>query len=864
MGLFDSLTTGYLENFVKEAPKNISETLASRDIGQVATSILTPAGNAISQFATTSGLAIGTATKITNAISDSAATFNVSKIADVVSNPGLTSLLKAFGPVKPPAGGPPYENVLEQFASYTPLWTLCCLTPTQFNDPRTYRNSPSALKNVVISSGGRQDKQRVNTANGAPEYFIDNVSLATSLGGSAKTGNTNVTGFKFEVYEPYSLGIFLQSLQAAAINSGYPTYLNDCPYLLKLEIKGSKDDGSMYVGKDELTKYFTIKITKIEFKVDEAGSRYTVEASPMHHVGFSDLVNVLYQDLNATGMTVSEVLISGPQSVCNILNEQQLKRVNDGLATYPDLYEIVFPVDSSDTIGITGGTSTEILTAMADPKAEKTQRISAAKRESQAETFGQGTIGKSSMGFSETSGGNYNFKLAGDVVDDKGNIVRDNMTIDPKQRAVNFPPQTKITEVIQRIVLSSEYCVKALKEENVKNGFVDWFRIDVQVQLLEFDPKRNVRAKKYIYRVVPFEVSGAIFKNPSSAQPGEAKLQKIIAKRYDYLYTGQNNNILKFDLQFNGQFYTAISPSAMQNNANVSNKDTQNTSEEKTPQARIKQGDTQESVTSTAGSAPVKPNPLLTFPSATGEKTVEQMVADNFNQSFARSDDMINVKMDILGDPYYLSDSGINSNYLAEYGPNSQVKADGAMNWEGSEIFIYITWRNPIEPNLGDTGRGGLYNFPNGGKATPFSGIYKVTAVENKFSGGTFQQTLDLTRQPNQDADYEGQVKVAAENSLMYDTTKEEPPKSSVFDNTSDESDEDPLGPAPTPAGASAGEDQPTQRTINIDIRAEQQEARVSAYLEARASGQSEEQAQNISATVGNNVGAAALSRINI
>jgi len=758
-----------------------------RDIGQAIGNILTPAGNAISQIATTSGLAIGAAKKITNAISDSAATFNVSKVAEVVSNPGLTPLLKAFGTLKPPAGGPPYDNVLEQFASYTPLWTLCCLTPSQFNDPRTYRGSPFALSNIVLSSGGRQNSKRVNTANGAPEYYIDNVTMATTLGGSAKTGNTNVTGFKFDVYEPYSLGIFLQSLQAAAINAGYPTYLNDCPYLLKLEIRGSKDDGSMYSGRDELTKYFTIKINKVEFKVDEAGSRYNIEASPMHHSGFSDLVNVLYNDLNATGITVSEVLVSGQQSVCTVLNEQQLKRVNDGLATYPDLYEIVFPVDSSDSVGMFGGASTEVLKAIADPKAERTQRIDAAKREAQSGTFGQGEIGKASMGFSETSGGNYNFKLAGDVVDEKGNIVRDSMTIDPKQRAVNFPQSTKITEVIQRVVLSSEYCVSKLKPEAVKNGFVDWFRIDVQIQLLEFDPKRNVRAKKYIYRVVPFKVSGAIFKNPSSAQPGETQLQKIIAKRYDYLYTGQNNNILKFDLQFNGQFFTAISPTPMQNNAKIANKDVQNTSEEKTPQARIKEGDAKESVTSPNGSAPVKPHALLSFPSATGEKTVEQMVADNFNQSFSRSNDMINVKMDIIGDLYYLSDSGINSNHLAEYGPNSQVKADGAMNWEGSEIFIYITWRNPIEPNLGTSGQGGLYNFPNGGKATPFSGIYKVVGVENKFSGGVFQQTLDLTRQPNQDIDYEGQVKIAAENSTMYDTTKEEPPKTGPVDYTDSE-----------------------------------------------------------------------------
>jgi hypothetical protein len=404
-----------------------------------------------------------------------------------------------------------------------------------------------------------------------------------------------------------------------------------------------------------------------------------------------------------------------------------------------------------------------------------------------AENFGDGAMGKASMGFSETSGGNYNFKLAGDTVDQDGRIVREAMTIDPKQREIRFPQQTKITEVIQRVMLASEYCISRLKKEAVKDGEVDWFRIDVQTQLLEFDPIRNMRARKYIYRVVPFEVSGAIFQNGTSATPGQAKLERIIAKRYDYLFTGQNNDIIKFDLQFNGQFFTGISPTPIQNNANIANKETADTAEEKTPQGRLQKGVAPESTLAVTGSAPTKPNPLLTFPSASGEKTVEQMVADNFNQSFTRSQDMVTVKIDILGDLYFLSDSGLNSNYFAEKGPNKLVKADSSMNWEGSEIFIYITWRNPIEPNLGTSGQGGLYNFPNGGKVTPFSGIYKVTGVESKFSGGTFQQTLDLSRQPQQDIDYVGTAKISAETSSVYDTTKEEKPKNGPVDYTDEE-----------------------------------------------------------------------------
>ena len=775
-----------------------------RDIGQAVANVVTSSGNIASQVATTSGLVVGAVSRITGSPSTDAASIQVdTEFGDLdgaIANNRLNDLLAQY---EKSENAPPYDNVLEQFASYAPVWTLACLDPTQFNNPASYRTNPGSINNIILSSGGRDDTKRVNTKYGAPEYYIDNVVMSSKVGGSSQSGYTNVTSFKFDVYEPYSLGIFLQSLQAAAINSGYPSYLNDCPYLLKLEFKGYKDDGSMYSGTNQLTKYFTIKITKVEFKVDEAGSRYTVEASPMHHTGFSDLVNISYTPVRITGMTVAEVLMSGDQSLCNKLNEEEIKKVPLGQAKYPDLYEIVFPIDSADDVGLGDSISLETLKAMADPKREKTQKKAASARAEASLSFGEGAIGKASMGFSETSGGNYNFKLAGDVVDENGRIVRDTLTIDPKQREVLFPKDTKITEMIQRVVLSSEYCVNALKEENVgDDGMVSWFRIDVQIQLLEYDPIRNQRAKKYIYRVIPYDVSGAAWRPPSEATP-TAKLQQIIAKRYDYLYTGQNNNIIKFDLQFNGMFYTGIAPRPLQKNANISNTETQNTTEDKTTQGRVNVGTSPEGATNAAGSAPVKPNPLLTFPTATGEKTVEQAVADAFNTSFTRSADMVQVKIDIMGDPYFLSDSGICSNYVAPSGPNKFIKADGAMNWEGSDIFVYITWRNPVEPNLGTTGQGGLYNFPDGGRVTPFSGIYKVNDVEHKFSGGSYQQTLELARQPNQDADFEGQNKIAAKNQSLYDTTVEDPPNTGPVDVNDDEytfdyPDDPDLPPGPT------------------------------------------------------------------
>ena len=239
-----------------------------RELGNVASKILKPDGTSILSFPTVPGLPIGSARPKGNSPIEDVALLYPDDVLDYAPDPTKTPPLNvAF--LKKPGGGPPYENVLEQFASYVPLWTMACLEPNQFNDPSLYRGNPSALNNIIFASAGRYDAQRVATAYGTPEYFVDNFMMDSQLGGTAKTGNTNVTNFSFDVYEPYSLGLFLQSLQAAALNSGYPSYLNDCPYLLQLDFLGYKDNGAVLNASKDLTKYFTIKITNVQFTVDQ-------------------------------------------------------------------------------------------------------------------------------------------------------------------------------------------------------------------------------------------------------------------------------------------------------------------------------------------------------------------------------------------------------------------------------------------------------------------------------------------------------------------------------------------------------------------------------------------------------------------
>jgi hypothetical protein len=91
---------------------------------------------------------------------------------------------------------------------------------------------------------------------------------------------------------------------------------------------------------------------------------------------------------------------------------------------------------------------------------------------------------------------------------------------------------------------------------------------------------------------------------------------------------------------------------------------------------------------------------------------------------------MVTVNLEILGDPYWLIDSGL-SNYFSEVAsPVSQITNDGTMNYESGNVYIYLTFRTPADINE----KTGLYDFSVAGKDSPFGGIYRVNMCENSFS----------------------------------------------------------------------------------------------------------------------------------
>ena len=646
-------------------------------------------------------------------------------------------------------------NPMEQFATSNVLWTLAALTPQQFNNPVSYRNSTSELKNIVFSSGGRFDTQRVNTKFGAPEYFVNNFVMNCIIGANEKTGNSNAIKFTFDIIEPQSMGLLLQSMQNAAIKAGYLSYLDNCPYVLRMDILGFDELGIAI--SSIKPKFFVLKLVSMKFTVTEAGSNYKVEGIPYNHQAFSDAINTTYNDLKIAGDSkgtgiVEEVLQTSPDGLTAVLNrnEQELKKLER--ITYPDKYVIQFPQISSAWYS-SGGKKEKRNTATVNPVEEENEGDialfgSGVQTEVDPANLPKNAIGASSLGFDQLRGGANIFKRAGDSIDEKTGLVkRDGMTIDPKQRAFQFGQGQSLTSIMNQVILSSKYAFNAINEKPTDEGYISWFKLDAQIELLDYDPLIGDYAKKITYRVVPYYIHQSIFSNASAAPIGYHQLMKSVVKEYQYIYTGQNVDVTRFDIEINNLFYTGANPSSEKSGSKTSNQD-QKPAERPNANTGTGQGSAPSSQAAQLGRARPKRDPKLLkgFKGGNSDKTVEQNVAETFQQAFlsGNSADMVSVNLEIMGDPYWIIDSGI-ANYFADApDPTSQITNDGTMNYESGNIYIYLTFRTPADINETT----GLYDFSQAGKESPFGGIYRVVMCENTFSDGQWKQKLKCIRMP--------------------------------------------------------------------------------------------------------------------
>jgi hypothetical protein len=718
--------------------------------------------------ASVTGAAAGpTVEKITNvAASSAAAVTKTPKItpasqAGQLSETGVGNQVTVDSGVSAPQEDIvlPIQNPLEMFSSFNYIFTLSCLSPAQINFPDSSYKAGN-LGNIVLRSGGGQPDNRVSTAytssynpDGKFDYYIDNVRYEVLMIYDKRTSGSNATVFSFDVTEPYSMGTFLQSLQLAASNAGFVNYL-EAPFLLTLEFIGYDDNGNV-VNLPSGRRHLPIKLTQAAMDITSAGCKYKVEAIAWNEVALSDLNNLLKTDVGISGATVQEILQSGKNSLQYALNTrlQEMSKKSE-IKSAPDEIVIIFPKELSSNSSSSSTESDSATRSVNSNSSSVNSRLTVNRVDGlliQSENS-LSNLGSSKMGFDMTTSGHSKLVDDGFVYDKESGIFnRGKISFDKTSRTFMFAQGTSIVNAITEVMLMSEFCKSAVEENKNDNaGMKTWFKIETQVYSLPSTAGNNGQGrppKLLIYRVVPYKVHSSRFIAPSSAPEGYEKLKKEAVKVYNYIYTGKNVDILDFKINLQAGFYTPVYADFGQyGKQNTTTSTSSASAVPPTTPLKVANNDNGQGVEKNVGQ--IQQGSEIT-PSRAGGGPYDDnrsIVARQFQEALLNSPaDMLTAEITIMGDPYYIADSGI-GNFSNTNSGRMNITSTGAIDYQSGEVDIIVNFRTPIDidPTTGYADFGAT-NLVEG-----FSGLYQVTEVENLFSSGKFTQVIKTVRRLKQ------------------------------------------------------------------------------------------------------------------
>ena len=595
-------------------------------------------------------------------------------------------------------------NPLSKLSSYNYHLTLYMITPEQYGEFLNRAETDPSGFTIVAESGGTNRKNKNNTAAFDRDVYIDDFTCKTMVGTKAADGpTTDSVDFEFKIYEPYGFS-FINELKTLAAEtmakSKIPgkedaSYHTQQLYMLGIKFYGYDADGNVMTG-DKLgtdagsekfalfPRYYTMRITNISFKLDGKATVYSIKAQNASvQVGFGIAQGVVKTPCEVYGETVEEVLIALKDS----LNKQELnlskgppgKEATEKAVQFPNVYDFKF-LDENDEI------RKAKVVNQADPKIKKT---------------------KAPMGADVKSSAASNEKNANPKT----------LIFDKNRRAFSIPAGTTIVQAIDMIIGESEYVSSKMQKykEDVEPKLTPatsdgepfkWFMITPICEPKAFDKKRG----NFVYNIT-YAIRDYLIPNLRSPYVDKTSFYPGAYKRYEYIYTGNNNEILSYEQTFNNLY--------------------QLNSVQRAP---------------AQSSPPIPVNMMSKQNESTGSAfNMGGEAAASVRTSLYSPAEQAMARIQILGDPDYLITTigKAYEVYAKFYGPDLSIDP------HAGQVFIEINFNNAIDY---DHSKGTMtldrqveiYKYPASIKKLIKGVSYMVSEVTSTFSRGRFTQDLVL------------------------------------------------------------------------------------------------------------------------
>lgn len=703
-------------------------------------------------------------------------------LSGAVDLAGALSNITGIGPSVTTENGTKILNPLRQHNHYNYIITLGTLSRDQVNNPDILR--ASGFNQVILQSMGGSYGNRVQTYEEQQrgehmEYFIEDLEIDSVVGLNPNTGVTTGTNIRFKVIEPYSMGKFLEAMILASQNETYDNYYT-APYGLKIDFVGWDEFGQRSEKYAQPPKFVPIQITKMDFDVTEQGSVYTIEAVSFPEGALSSTINQVLTPIEANGRFVHEVLLNSQQSVERAINTRVERLEERDIIEGYDRYIILFPTDktalhnairgqgvnldqplttAAEQTAIEQGLSTETAelsnpnsqSANADRFFSSPPQIYEFLKSWGANDSNINVIGKSPVFDDSRDSDKAAMPPAASFYDSEQRLFnRSYAEARVPSNVVNFnwPEGTPITKIIEDTLFESAY-IKDAPSEDLGIPFKKWFRIETLTFIeenTEVESSVGRDRRTYVYAVHPYFPDEAKMIGTSEAPRQTEELKQSALKEYNYIYTGKNEDILDFSLNFNQAFFQIALGNFGQGPEDGSGNIVAPAS---TPASETAPTPSGSSAASEEGKPQIQHGldlPLTRSAGgaeyAAGAPGVKRRIAEMVHETIINSPyNMVTAEMEIWGDPYFIpTDQG---NYSAEpVGPS--LTADGTMNYMQNEVLVVVNFRTPLDYPI----NGFVMDMPE--LVKPFSGLFQVWAVTNRFNDGKFTQILKLIRRPRQ------------------------------------------------------------------------------------------------------------------
>lgn len=332
---------------------------------------------------------------------------------------------------------------------------------------------------------------------------IDDLYIESFAGPGEFNRNISTSKITFSIREFMSVSL-VDFMFLAAQELDIKNYLK-APYFIEVSFLGYNDDGTFA---DELVLkrlVYPIVITAIESNVTSAGAVYQVTAYQYNHVAQMQVFSRIPSALTIPDSTTAGDAIKKLEDILNTKAEQK------------DIEQYSLP----DKFRIEIDPELAALKVVADETDVQNQRTA---------------------------------------------------TVDAETRNISINADVSVSEAINRIIASTpKYREFIKKMKNYNDDTVDersvpknLHYISTRTILLEYDNVRGDYQREFIYYVNKYD-HGTLLTHPIDYRgtDGEVKLDgyiktKRLAKKYDYIFTGLNDQVLNIDLKFNFAWFAAI------------------------------------------------------------------------------------------------------------------------------------------------------------------------------------------------------------------------------------------------------------------------------------------------------------------